>query len=94
MQRGSLLLKGEIVDVLKCRDEVKYGILWEYPSGAGWGAESEEDIEPAGNRVEVPRVLLEEVLALLNYFDGMQPSRNQSLGACRAAIIHALLETK
>lgn len=97
VQRGNLLLKGEIVEVLKyrkVRDGVKYGILWEYPSGAGWGAESEEDIEPAGNRVEAPRVLLEEVLALLNYFDGMQPSRNQSLGACRAAIIHALLEPK
>jgi len=96
VQRGNLLLKGEIVEVLKyrqVRDGVKYGILWEYPSGAGWGAELEEDLEPIGSRVVVPRALLEEIRVLLNYFDGMQSSRNQSLGVCRAAI-HVLLESK
>ena len=95
VQRGNLLLKGEIVEVLKyrqVRDGVKYGILWEYPSGAGWGAELEEDLEPIGSRVVVPRVLLEEIQVLLGYFDGMQSSRNQSLGVCRAAI-HVLLES-
>lgn len=72
VQRGNLLLKGEIVEVLKyrqVRDGVKYGILWEYPSGAGWGAELEEDLEPIGSRVVVPRTLLERVLRLLAKHD-------------------------
>lgn len=96
VQRGNLLLKGEIVEVLKyrqVRDGVKYGILWEYPSGAGWGAELEEDLEPIGSRVVVPRALLEEVQALLKYIDGLPPNWDGNLETCRTAI-GLLLETK
>lgn len=96
VQRGNLLLKGEIVEVLKyrqVRDGVKYGILWEYPSGAGWGAELEEDLEPIGSRVVVPRALLEEVQALLKYVDGLPPNWDGNLETCRTAI-GLLLETK
>lgn len=96
VQRGNLLLKGEIVEVLKyrqVRDGVKYGILWEYPSGAGWGAELEEDLEPIGSRVVVPRALLEEVQALLKYVDGLPPNWDGNLETCRTAI-GLLLESK
>ena len=90
VQKDNLLLKGEIVEVLKgrqvVRDGVKYGILWEYPSGAGWGAELEEDLDPILSRIVVPRTLLEEVQALLKYVDGLPPNWDGNLETCRTAI--------
>ena len=96
VQRGNLLLKGEIVEVLKyrqVRDGVKYGILWEYPSGAGWGAELEEDIEPAGSSVVIPRALLEKLHLVLDHSEGETFEWDGKLGRCREDI-GLLLESK
>jgi len=85
---------GTVVGVGERNLAGSYEVRWELPNGPAWRIESSIGLEASPpDDVVVPRALLEEIRVLLNYFDGMQSSRNQSLGVCRAAI-HVLLESK
>ncbi len=69
-------------------------VVWSYPACHTFTQiESDEVLELVEETVAVPRALLEETRVLLGYFDGIQSSRNQSLGVCRAAV-HVLLAAK